>query len=50
MKMSPFDFILLPADLMPGVDIDGNSKEKNKFDQSGYEIKVSIYLIGILAA
>jgi len=44
--MSPFDFILLPDDFLPGV---GNQKQADGiFDEAGFKIKKSMFLEGVL--
>jgi len=49
-KISPFDYIFLPDDWLPGVDLKNeNDKTKDKFEQSGYKVKISLYYIGIQA-
>ena len=48
-RMSPFDFILLPDKLLPGIDIKGESKKHtNDFNQAGFKIKKTLYLQGTL--
>ena len=49
-RMSPFDFILLPDNLLPGVEIGAWNKQiQGEFNEAGYKIKKSAYLEGILA-
>ena len=50
-KISPFDFIFLPDSWLPGVNLKkANSHSKDKFEQSGYKVKVALYFLGIQAA
>ena len=49
-KISPFDFIFLPDNWLPGVNLKkDHSLSKDKFEQSGYKVKVALYFIGIQA-
>jgi len=50
-KISPYDFILLPDKWLP-IEIKkvGDKREKDKYEQAGYKVKVTLYYIGILAA
>ena len=50
-KISPYDFILLPDKWQP-IEIKkvGDKREKDKYEQAGYKVKVTLYYIGILAA
>jgi len=44
--VSPFDFILLPDNWLPGYD--KTKTQKDWFGKAGYKVKVSLFFIGIL--
>ena len=49
-RMSPFDFILIPDKLLPDkiTKIKSKKKSSDKFDKAGFKIKVGIYAFGTI--
>ena len=49
--MSPFDFILLPDNLLPSIKLKSGQKQaEDDLDQAGFKVKKSLFLELVLGA